>query len=61
MVTKNETFVNTLSQINLLAFYIVGLMSLASFVLGHYEKFGFQLIIALLNLYTYFDLTEDKE
>ena len=60
MVSKENTFVNRLAQLNLISFYVMGLASLSAFILGYYQKFGFELIIALLNLYTYFDIIEKE-
>lgn len=61
MIPKNETFVNRLAKFNLFTFYLMGVLSLTTFILGDYQKAGIQLILSLLNLYTYFDIMEDEE
>ena len=58
MVSSGNTVVKRLSKINLIAFYIAASVSLFLGLVGEYQKSLFDLIVALLNLYMYFDLSE---
>jgi len=60
MVTKENSIVNQISKINLLAFYVCGSVSLFDFLVDEYQKSMFLLIIGLMNLYQYFDWMEKE-
>ena len=60
MVTKENSIVNHISKINLLAFYVCGSVSLFHFLMDEYQKSLFFMIIGLYNLYQYFDLMEKE-
>mgnify|MGYP003334069680 FL=1 len=55
MVSTENTFVKHLIKINLGAFYIAATGALIIGLLGEYQRALFYLIVALCNLYMYFD------
>lgn len=61
MVTKEKDNVNLWPVINLSAFYISASISLFLLIVGEYQKSMFDLIIALCNLYMYFDWKEIED
>lgn len=58
MVTKENNIVNRLETVNLLAFYLEGMLSLFHLVQDHYQLSLFWLMLSLISLYTYFDIKE---
>jgi len=61
MVTKEKGNVNLWPKINLGAFYVSASVSLYLLLVGEYQKSMFDLIIALSNLYVYFDWMESED
>ena len=61
MIPNKNSFVKRLISINLGAFYIAATGALIIGLLGEYQRALFYLVVALCNLYMYFDLKEMEE